>query len=140
MRRLLVIALLAAGLAACGNTEQTYCDALKASQSLFEDNGTGLQLIDALPQLKALATQAPDDLSDEWQTVLGALDALDTAIHDAGVKPRDFVGGKPPAGLSTPAKNSIAAAASEVASADVVSAFNGIDQQARDVCKLQLGL
>jgi hypothetical protein len=134
------LALLGAGLAGCGHSENAYCRALKSQQSVFEDDGTGLQLIDNLPKLRALAAKAPDDLDDEWQAVLAALDSLHDAIAKAGVKPQDFVDGKPPASLSTAQRARIAAAASMIASADVVQAIDGIDQEARDVCKLQLGL
>lgn len=134
-----VLALL--GLTGCGSdSESAYCDALETNQSVFADDGTGLELIVNLPKLRVLEADAPDDLDDEWQTVLGALDALNDAITKAGVKPQDFAGGQPPAGLSTEDRARIAAAASEVAAEDVVEALTGIDQQARDVCKVQLGL
>lgn len=126
--------------AGCGNESQAYCGALKRDQEIFSDDGTGLQLIDNLPRLRVLADKAPSDLADEWQTALGALDALDQAIVHAGVKPSDFQNGAPPASLGATDKAAIAAAASEIASPDVVDAFNGIDQQAKDVCHLQLGL
>ena len=91
--------------------------------------------------LHDLADKAPKDLTDEWQTFLGALDHLEKALKDAGVKPSDFEDGKPPAGLergrppgdhrrrrrrSPPTRSSQAA--------------NGIEQEGRDVCKVNLGL
>lgn len=117
-----------------------YCGSLQANQSIFADDGTGLQLITNLPQLEKLADQAPDDLSDEWQTFTTALEQLRAALRAAGVAPGAFVDGRPPAGLSAEQRATIVRAADAVSSADVVSAAGGIDQQARDVCKLQLGL
>lgn len=141
MRRILVGLLLAASLTGCGgSSEDDYCAALEKDQKVFSDDGSGLGLISNLPTLRVLAKQAPDDLDDEWQTALGALDALHDAIDAAGVQPKDFAGGQPPAGLGAAERTRIAQAASELAEDDVVAAFNGIDQQARDVCKLQLGL
>ena len=62
-----------------------------------------------------LADKAPEDLVDEWQAFLGALDDLDKALKDAGVKPADFQNGKPPAGLSDADQKAIAAAATQLA-------------------------
>ncbi|MGO4257496.1 hypothetical protein [Marmoricola sp. RAF53] len=128
------------GATGCGDETQAYCDALKKDQHLFSDSGSGLELIDNLPELERLARKAPSDLDDEWQTVIGALEALRDAVRAAGVSPDDFANGAPPASLSAADKAAVAAAANEIASPDVVDALNGIDQQAKDVCKIQLGL
>ena len=48
--------------------------------------------------------------------------------------------GEPPAGVTASTRTAIAEAANELASEDVVTAATGIEQQAKDVCKLQLGL
>ena len=64
------------------------------------DSESSSALLGNLPMLRDLAEKSPDDLSDEWQTYLRAIEGLDKAIKDAGVKPSDFDGGKAPAGLS----------------------------------------
>lgn len=136
-------AMLVSGLAGCGDEEKDYCSALQAKQQMFaemEDDPAGLGLLDHRTALHELGDKAPDDLSDEWQTFLGALDAFARTLDDAGVKPGDFVDGKPPASLSEAERTKIANAASELSSDDVVAAADGIEQQAKDVCKLQLGL
>jgi hypothetical protein len=128
---------------ACGDQEQTYCSALQADQKTFAamaEDSSGLALLDHRTMLQHLADKAPDDLVDEWQTFLGAVAAFDQVLRDVGVKPSDFVDGKPPAGLSPADRTRISDAANELASDDVVAAANGIEQQAKDVCKLQLGL
>jgi len=138
----LAVVLLAAP-QACGDPEKDYCSALEADQQMFaemQDDPSGLGLLKQRSALRRLADKAPDDLSDEWQTLLGALDSLATTLDETGVDPGDFVGGKPPAGLSAADRTRIGNAASELSSADVVEAANGIEQQAKDVCKLQLGL
>ena len=56
------------------------------------------------------------------------------------MKASDFKGGKPPAGLSPADKQAIADAAYRISSDDVVASASGIEQQARDVCKVNLGL
>jgi hypothetical protein len=141
VKTLVLVAALALLPTGCGgNAEDAYCAALKSDQTIFADDGTGLVLITNLPTLEKLAAKAPDDLNDEWQTFTSALTALRDAVTAAGLKPTDFVDGKPPAGISASARTAIAQAANELANDDVVTAASGIEQQAKDVCKLQLGL
>jgi len=97
-------------------------------------------LLGHLPMLHDLAEKSPQDLTDEWQVFLRALDDLDQAIKDAGVKPSEFEDGKPPAGLSAAETKAITDAASRIRTDDVVQASSGIEQQGRDVCKVNLGL
>jgi hypothetical protein len=128
---------------ACGDDEASYCSALASDQQLFaqmQDDPSGLGLLEHRTTLHQLGDKAPDDLRDEWQTFLGAIDAFAKTLDQSGVKPGDFVDGKPPDGLSAAERTRIADAASELSSQDVVEAASGIEQQAKDVCKLQLGL
>ncbi|MFL6109103.1 MAG: hypothetical protein ACJ716_03325 [Marmoricola sp.] len=133
-----VLALLPTGCG--GNGEDAYCAALKSNQTIFAEDGTGVALISNLPVLLRIERKAPDDLDDEWQTFTTSLESLRDAIKQAGLKPSDFVDGKPPAGTSAEARAAIAQAADELSDDDVVTAATGIEQQAKDVCKLQLGL
>ena len=48
------------------------------------DSTSPTALLDHLPMLRDLADQAPEDLADEWQTFLDALEGLDEALKDAG--------------------------------------------------------
>ncbi|MCW2755606.1 MAG: hypothetical protein JWQ32_3017, partial [Marmoricola sp.] len=56
------------------------------------------------------------------------------------VKPGDISGGKPPSGVSDAQWDAIKNAANGLSAPAVDDALEGIGQQARDVCKLQLGL
>ncbi|MCW2786273.1 MAG: hypothetical protein JWP74_2790 [Marmoricola sp.] len=135
---LVVSGLLVSG---CGGaSEASYCKALKSDQSVFADDGTGLQLITNLPKLESLAAKAPDDIDDEWQAFTAALESLRDAITKAHTQPKDFVDGKPPAGLAPADVAAISAAANELSDPDVLDAANGIEQEAKDVCQFQLGL
>src|SRR4051794_102490 len=139
----LLVAVLALGMTSCGDQEKSYCAALSADQELFAamaDDTSGLALLKHRSALHGLADKAPSDLSDEWQTFLGAVDAFAKTLSDAGVKPGDFVDGQAPAGLDPAVHTRIVDAANELSSDDVVQAADGIEQQAKDVCKLQLGL
>ena len=145
--RLAVVALvMGLVLAGCGGDERTiddYCAALKAGQKQIAEmieSPSPTALLSNLSMLQGLAKEAPDDLTDEWQTFLGAVEGLEDALDDAGVKPSDFEDGRPPAGLSAADRKAIAAAATQITTDEVSAAASGIDQQARDVCKLNLGL
>jgi hypothetical protein len=130
-------------LTGCGDATQGYCDDLQQHRKQIADmvdSGSPTALLRSLPMLHDLADKSPEDLSDEWQTFLGALEGLDQAIKDAGYKPSDFKDGQPPAGLDAADRKSIVDAADQIRTDDVVAAASGIEQQARDVCKINLGL
>ena len=131
-------------LAGCGgNSIDDYCDDLSAHRKEMADMVESTSpdaLLSHLPMLHDLADKAPEDLTDEWQVFLGALDELDKTIKDAGVKASDFEDGKPPAGISDADREAIAQAAGQIRAEQVVEASAGIEQQGRDVCKVNLGL
>jgi hypothetical protein len=138
----LVLALLLP-LAACGDQSASYCKDLEQHRKQIADmlaSDSPSALLGNLPMLHDLADKSPRDLVDEWQALLGALDGLDKAIKDAGVKPGDFKEGRPPAGLSVADRKAIADAANAMSTDQVVQAASGIEQEARDVCKINLGL
>jgi hypothetical protein len=148
-RTALAVAVLLALLpTACGSSDEDgidsayadYCATMKKYQDVFADDGTGLSLVTNIAKLKKISADSPDDLTDEWQTFLSAIENLDQAITSVGLKPTDFVDGKPPAGISTSNKVTIQSAADRLGQEDVIDAATGIEQQAKDVCKLQLGL
>jgi hypothetical protein len=128
----------------CGESRiESYCHDLgehrKQIAAMLDSSSPGA-LFQRLDLMRDLAGKAPSDLQDEWQTFLQAVEDLDKALRDAGVKPSDFRGGKPPSGLTPSDQKAIVDAADQLSSDDVVSAASGIEQQARDVCKINLGL
>lgn len=132
-------------LSSCGGTsEQDYCEALKKDRTEISDiqaaANPGAALVSGLSMLEGIADQAPSDLTDEWQTFLNAIEGLRDALKSAGVKASDFHDGKVPPGLSADQLARIAQTATVIGSTSTVDAANGIEQQARDVCKLDLGL
>jgi hypothetical protein len=138
----LVVALLLP-LAGCGDPGKDYCNALQSHNkdiAAMVGSDSPAALLSGLPTLRDLAKKAPDDLTDEWKTFIDALEGLAAAIRKAGFKPSDFKGGRPPQGLSVTDQKAIADAANQIGTADVVQASTGIEQQARDVCKVNLGL
>ena len=145
MRRLaaVVAAVMLFSLTGCGDPMEDYCSQLREDRKEFAemlDSNSSSALVGNLPMLRELSEKSPDDLSDEWQTFLTAIEGLDKAIERAGVKPSDFDDGKPPTGLSAGDKLAIAEAAGQITTDEVIAAASGIEQQARDVCKVNLGL
>ncbi len=143
MRRLLVAGLLLATLTACGEDDPyaDYCDEVKAQQKALTEvraSGGATALIDALPSFRALQEEAPRDLADEWDLVVGRVEALVEALEDAGVDPSTYDRDKPPPGLTDDEKTAIDAAAGELTTPSTVQATQGVQQQALDVCKTPL--
>lgn len=138
-----LLAVAGTGLGGCGSRIDDYCSELQSHQQQFAAMFAGEgpdQLLDHLPMLHQLADAAPDDLRDEWQSFVSAVQGLATALHRAGVRPQEFRGGRAPARLSPRQRLAIADAADQLSARDTVEAVNGIDQQARDVCHTNLGL
>ena len=84
--------------------------------------------------------QAPGDITDEWQQVIGRLEACSGALDDADVDPATYDRDKPPAGLTDEQKAAIDAAAKAGRPPETLRALKDLDQQARDVCKTPLTL
>jgi hypothetical protein len=130
--------------AGCGDdSKDEYCDAVKEHQANLSDavsSGQPDALIDALDVLRDLQDKAPRDITDEWQQVVGRIEALQQALDDAGLDPSSYDRSHPPAGLTTEQKAGIDAAAHELGSGTTLRALEDLDQQARDVCQTPLTL
>ena len=76
----------------CTGDQEKYCDAVKDhQQELGEILGDGSPdaLLKALPIFRDLADEAPDDLRDEWKTVIDAVAGLQAgAGRTPGSTPR----------------------------------------------------
>jgi hypothetical protein len=145
VRRLLVVAALVLPLlVACGGGgTDDYCAAVKDHQQALSDivgSGDPDALIRALPVFEDLQSKAPGDITDEWQQVVGRIQALRDALDEAGVDPATYDRKKPPAGLSAEDKAAIDAAAKQLGSGTTLRALQDLDQEARDVCKTPLTL
>lgn len=143
-RLALGVLLLALVVTGCKDQQEKYCDAVEQHQDeLGEILGGGAPdaLLQALPVFRELAKDAPEDLQDEWATVIDAISALQKALQDAGVDPATYDRDHPPEGLAQDDKDAIDAAARGLTADATVTALAGVDQQAKDVCgtPLQVG-
>jgi len=134
------------GLAGCGGDEdpfEAYCDEVKERQAALSEDlagGSATALIEALPEFEALKAKSPDDLRDEWATVTRRIEALKDALEDAGVDPATYDRKHPPAGVTKAQRRAIEAAARALATPEMAAALDGVEQQARDVCRTPLVL
>lgn len=131
-------------LTACGgDPQEDYCAAVQEHQAELSDitaDGGPEALLDALDVFRALQDEAPGDIADEWQQVVDRLEALEDALDAAGVDPSTYDSADPPADLDPNDRSAIEGAARELVSEETASAFEGLQQQARDVCKTPLSL
>jgi hypothetical protein len=139
-----VLVLVVGPLAGCGGDRYaSYCGSLedhRAALTKTLDAGGPQALLRALPTLRDLQRDAPDDIADDWRTLTGALTGLQDALRDAGVDPATYDRAKPPPGVTQAERDRIDAAATEVGSARTQAALTAVDQQARDVCHASLTL
>lgn len=140
--------LVAGGLTGCGHSTESYCSSLKQDKAkltrLAADSAkpgkTGTDALgDTVGVLSGLRDDAPDDIADEWDTLVGALQGLSGAIKDSGADPSDFASGKQPAGVTVGQYKAVQQAAAELRTTRVQQAGASIEQHAQDVCKVDLG-
>ena len=143
-RALVTVASVVFLLAGCADQKEKYCDTVEDHQQELGEvlgDGTPDALLKALPIFRDLRDEAPEDIRDEWKTVIDALEGLQQALEDAGVDAATYDREHPPEGVSQDDRDAIDAAARELTSDATVTAFSGVDQQAKDVCgtPLQIG-
>ena len=140
--------LVVGGFTACSKDSTSYCGSLKDEQRrlarLSADSGkpgrAGADALgDSVDLLARLGEEAPRDVSDEWETLVGAMRGLSTAIDESGAAPSDFAGGTRPDGVTTGQYAAVRQAGEELRSTRVQQAAASIEQHALDVCKVDLG-
>lgn len=140
----LLAATLLAGTVACQSQREAYCSALREErQAIVELNrqaGKGRDGVidDSIAVFERLRDDAPDDLVDEWDTYIRAWRGLDRALERADVDESMFRRDRQPPGVSDAEHAAIEDAARQLRSPRVVDAAGGIEQQARDVCEVDL--
>jgi hypothetical protein len=126
---------------ACKSDTEKYCDEVKAQQQRLTElaaNPDPAKIFDVLPPYEALAAKAPDDIKDEWATVIDRYQQLRAALSDAGVSPQEYASSTWRKGLSEGQVNGILRAAAGLVDPATRDALNGVQQQARDVCQTPL--
>ena len=123
-RTALVVAalLVTTGLTGCSNGTESYCSTLKDDQKRLDSLATqaakpgeqGVRALgDTVGVLSDLRDEAPDDISDEWDTLVGALQGLVDAVKATGHPLGDVAGGTRPEGVTTGQYDAVKQAAAE---------------------------
>jgi len=137
-------ALVGATLAGCGGSDSSsYCKDLKTAKATFSNVGSGgaAQIEKAFATFHDLADEAPSDIKDEWKQLDGAIEKVEKALDDAGVKLSDLSGlktGQVPKGVDVKKLRSALTELSNLNGSSVKDASTAIEKHAKDVCKVDL--
>ena len=142
MRIALAVGVAVVLLAGCdGDQTSGYCETVKEHQVELSDIAARSErgaVFDALDAYRDLRDDAPRDLRDEWSQVIGRLDALESALDEAGVDPAAYDPKSTLTSLPPAQRTAIQGAARDLGDDATVAAMAGIEQQALDVCKMPL--
>lgn len=134
---LVVLVVLTATSGCSRDPHAAYCDTVEEHQKALTEiaaaEGSG-SLLDALPAYRDLAEDAPRDIAGDWDQVVAALAALETALADADVDPTEYDAAEPPSGLAADQRDAIERAAEDLGSEATVGAMARVEQHALDVC------
>lgn len=122
---------------------EAYCERVEEHQEQLTEAvaaGGPDALLSVLPQLRDLRDAAPGDVVDEWQQVVGRLEALEDALEAADVDAATYDREDPPADLSEKDRTAIDAAARELVRPQTSQALATLETQVRDVCQTPLYL
>ena len=130
-------------LTGCSGGTEAYCDALKETAEDFEalDAGNFDNFDDFVDRSRDLASEAPDEVADEWNTVADALDGLVDALAEAGVEPGDMAGiqaGDVPEGVDQAKLAESLGKIQALGSEEVTKATETISTHAKDECGVDL--
>lgn len=145
--RVAALVLVAALLIGCGSDEgDDYCSTLRSDNTALNELADAAQerdadyLVEALAIFERIREVAPDDLRDEWDTVVFAWSDLVDSLEQAGIDAGTFDPGKRPEGVSPEVFRNVKDVAAELSSVRVLDAVRVINEQARNACELSLDL
>jgi hypothetical protein len=100
------------------------------------DKRSGDVLTPTLAAFQRLRAASPQQLSDEWDTVVFAYRALADAVKQAGIDPASYRPGRLPDGVTHAEGKHLAAVAAQLEAPRVLDAVTGIEDHARQVCSV----
>ena len=144
-RRAGLLAALAAAplLAGCATPQERYCETVREHQRELGEvraEPGAPALLDALPIFRDLAEDAPDDIRDEWRTVIEAVERFERAVEEAGIDPADYSRDDVPDGLDADRRRALEEASVGLVQPETRLAMGGVEQHSLDVCKTPLSL
>jgi hypothetical protein len=140
-----LVALLLASLTGCATGTERYCDTLGEKKETLTDlagggSREGDVLAATLDTFRELRDEAPGDIVDEWSTLVFAYEALAEAFEAAGVSAQEYDPASPGPDVTEEQARRIEGAAAKLRTPRVMRAAEDVEQHARDVCKVDLGL
>lgn len=140
MRRAALVLLAALSLGGCSDDPYAdYCDTVLEHQDALTEavaGGGPDALLSVLPELRELRDASPGDVADEWQQVVGRLEALEDALDAAGVDAGSYDRGE--ADVTEEERTAIDAAGRELVRPETAQALSVLETQVRDVCQTPL--
>ena len=126
-------------LTGCAEEGEEYCQTLAEEQKTLTELADssadgGDVLTPTLESFERLQATAPEELQDEWETLVVAYEALSDAVDEAGIDPAEYRPDDLPKGLSEAEAERLASVASKLASTRVTEAAAGVQQHAVEVC------
>ena len=136
-----MVLLLVPLLTSCGGGD--YCGRVQSHQQELTRILTSTdkdRLLQALPAFQDLADAAPSDVQGDWQLVVARIQALRSALDNAGVDPATYDRAHPPAGVSAEDRHLIDEASKDLAGPDTLQSLARVQQEVLDVCHTPLSL
>lgn len=118
-----------------------YCETVEEHQVELSDLAASTEpgaVFELLGPYRDLRDEAPRDLRDEWSQVIRRIEALESALDEAGVDPSTYDSKTTLDSLPAAERTAIQGAARDLGDEATVAAMAGIEQQALDVCKTPL--
>lgn len=148
MRRWLVqpaaAVLTAAVLAACsGGQTEAYCSDLEAARAEIDQLEAGdlTSFEQVFDTIRALADEAPDEVSEDWQSLDESLEDFETSLSEAGIEPSDLeklAQGELPEGIDPQKLETLGESLQSLDSKESDQAEDAIAAHAQEECDLDL--
>lgn len=142
MRIAVALGVAAVLLTACSDDGTSgYCETVEEHQVELSDLAASTEpgaVFELLGPYRDLRDEAPRDLRDEWSQVIRRIEALESALDEAGVDPSTYDSKTTLDSLPATERTAIQGAARDLGDEATVAAMAGIEQQALDVCKTPL--
>jgi hypothetical protein len=137
-----VVALLAAAaLTGCGqDAEEAYCETLSEERKVLDDLEARAQepgvdtITPTLESLRRLREAAPEELTDEYSTVVYAVEALVEAVDEAGIDISEYDREETLAELDPAVARRLRQTAATLRAPRITEATAGIEDHALQVC------
>ena len=126
-----------------GGSGSDYCKDLKSASATFGSlsGGDASKLDDAFATFHKLAGEAPGAIKDDWKVLDGAINTLQKAFADAGLKFSDLAkieAGQIPAGVDQSKLAALVPQLTKLSDANFTKASNAITAHAKATCKVTL--